>query len=209
MNKNKLLTIYSSIFRGAFNRFVVCQHPRNFIRFGDNFNSKNSKKLITVNEKICNRDCKILIDTEIPLINKTIIHELKLNRITFKMPKITLVGANDKKLCEVNKGIVIQTTFLEKEYPINLVIIDNMNYDMVMRNYEFRLGIIIDFLNGQIQIGDEIIEFKCSTLNNEARNDIKVNEMGKYMYDINKNGILMKNIENEGMEMGNMNVYKT
>lgn len=65
-----------------------------------------------------------------------------------------------------------------------------MNYYLVLGNEELdRLGVIIHFFNRQIQIGDELTEF---TLNNETKIDVKVNEVKKFMNNMNDNGIIMK-----------------
>lgn len=73
-----------------------------------------------------------------------------------------------------------------------------MNYDLVLGNDELdRIGVIIDYLNGQIQIGNEIIKFKYNTLNNGTENDGKVNEVEKYICNMNNNDIIGKEICNK------------
>lgn len=71
-------------------RPVTYEYPRDFIKYGNNLNL-NQDKEFTVNIRIYNKNYKILIVTgsEISLINKTIIKNLKLQYIMYKMPKIT------------------------------------------------------------------------------------------------------------------------
>lgn len=155
----------------------IYQHPREFIKYGDKLNTENNKSLIIINAKIKGSNQEILIDTgsEISLISDKIIKQLKLENLIFKLPKITLVGANDKKLCEVNKGIILQLQFLQKEYSINFFIIDKMNYDIVLGNDELdRCEMIIDYLRGRIQIREELIQFKKKIMNNEKENNHKL-----------------------------------
>lgn len=41
-----------------------------------------------------------------------------------------------KSNCEVNKGIIAKIVFLQKEYLIIFIIIENINYDMILGNGE-------------------------------------------------------------------------
>lgn len=102
--------------------------------------------MTTIDAKIYNKNIQILTDTgsEIALLNSKITSELKLEQLTIKVPNIILVGANEKKVCEVKKGIISKTVFLQNQYPINLIISEIMNYDMVLENDELNTqGVII------------------------------------------------------------------
>lgn len=176
--------------------FIIL-HPREFIKYGDNLNPIDTKNLIIIKARLNNKYIQILIDTgsEVSLINNKIVQELKMDHLTFKMPKVILVGANKKKLCEVNKGIIGKIVFIEKEYLINFVIVDNINYDIVLGNDELdRQGILIDYLNGHLQIGKEVIKFKKEIIDN--RITIKENDnMNKNICNMNSE-IEVKNILN-------------
>lgn len=68
-----------------------------------------------------------------------------MEHLTFKIPKIILVYAKEKKLCEISKGIIAN--------------------DMVLGNDELdRKRVIIDYFNCQLHVGKKVIEFKRNIL---------------------------------------------
>lgn len=75
---------------------MAYQHPRDFVEYGDNSNSSYFIELITVNVKIFKQNFKNLIDIgwEISLISGTIMKELKLEHLTFKIPKNIIIIIN-------------------------------------------------------------------------------------------------------------------
>lgn len=57
----------------------------------------------------------MLIDTEISLMNFDIIKDLNLENMCIKIPRLNLVGANKKINSNVNKVIMGEVEFINKE----------------------------------------------------------------------------------------------
>lgn len=123
---------------------------------------KDIKGLIIIKGYFFTKLTNFLIDTgsEISLINSKCITDLKFEELCFKIPRVTLVGANQRKLYDVSRGIIGKIKFKEKEYHMQFLIVDNMSHDAIIGTDELdKNGIIIDYLNGQLQIGDEVVLF--------------------------------------------------
>lgn len=71
--------------------------------------------------------------SEISLINeKIILQNQNLTKNIINVPKITIIGANNKKLYEVNKMLSTQIKFYNKVINVNLLIIPNITTDLLM-----------------------------------------------------------------------------
>lgn len=103
-----------------------------------------------------------LVDTgsEVSLLNSKIITELNVEGLCYKTANVSLVGANKKKLYEVSKGISAKITFNKKECHMQFLIVDQMSHDAVIGTNELdKNAVIIDYVNGQLEIDGEIIKF--------------------------------------------------
>lgn len=115
-----------------------------------------------VEGKLYNKNINFLIDTgsKISLIRTNIIEQLQLEQYCYKIPSISLIGANNKLLYQVNKGIIGKVFFKNIGYKMQFLLVKNLSYDAILGTDELdRKGIIIDYNNGNIQIAEELIPF--------------------------------------------------
>ncbi|CAG9828477.1 unnamed protein product [Diabrotica balteata] len=81
----------------------------NHVAIGNERQISNSN-LIFLDAFIKHKAIKIVIDSgsEISLINKKLVKELNLDRFVYKIPRVDLVGPNNKNLTTVNEGLGVQ-----------------------------------------------------------------------------------------------------
>lgn len=172
------------------------EHPREFIKLDDQevkFNKNYS--LIVINSKINNNKARILIDSgsEVSLINKNLVSEMSnFEDNVVKISKISLLGANNKKLCEVNQAYNLNVQLKDKLVNLQLLIIPHMDYDIVIGSDQLeRYDSIIDYQRKKIRIDGVWMDF-----GDESQIDIKkvnINVVGKWE---NEGKYFNENIEN-------------
>lgn len=144
---------------------------------GDNICYQDVKGLIYIKGQCYSKNVNFLIDTgsEASLLNSSIINELKLEKLCFKVPKITLVSANNKKLYEVSMGIIAKVKLQDIEYPMQFLLVNNMSHEAIIGTDELnKNGVIIDYLKGIIQINEEVIQFNQGKMESNLIENIQI-----------------------------------
>lgn len=89
-----------------------------------------------------------------------------------RIPKINLIGINGKKLGETNKTIISTVNFNNISINMQLLIVSNMDYDILMGSDELnKNGGIIDYENKQFLIKGTSINFKEVEKTGEEENN--------------------------------------
>uniref|UniRef100_A0A6P7FJP9 Calponin homology domain-containing protein DDB_G0272472-like n=1 Tax=Diabrotica virgifera virgifera TaxID=50390 RepID=A0A6P7FJP9_DIAVI len=133
-------------------------HPREFIQLAGNERQSSNSNLIFLEAFIKHKAIKILIDSgsEISLINKKLVKELNLDRFVYKIPRVALVGANNKKLTTVNEGLGVRIRVGDKYYIMQCVMIEDLNHDMIAGIDELsEKHITINFSENKLEIKAE------------------------------------------------------
>lgn len=145
-----------------------------------------------INDKILN----ILIDTasEGTLINSNFVN-LNVNaKNIIKIPKITILGANNKKICEVNKNFFADIQIGKQIYRISTLVVDNLTVDMILGADELcRFATRIDYDSSKIKLGNQEIEFQLGAT------DHKGNFTKEILQEISCSKINMHNKEQQIM----------
>jgi RNase H-like domain found in reverse transcriptase/Reverse transcriptase (RNA-dependent DNA polymerase)/Integrase zinc binding domain/Aspartyl protease len=171
------------------------EHPREIINlnFETNNNNLESSKLIFIKAKFNNKNIKVLIDTasEGSLINENLVDynndNLGKNNI-IKIPAITLLGANNKKITKVSKAFTDKIHIGDQQYDMHLLIVENIEVDIIfgtdmLDKYKAK----INYENHTIRLNGQEInfeEFECENeekKNNNNEDNIKENKNMRYL----------------------------
>lgn len=178
-------------------------------------NINNEYGLILIEAKLNNQNINALVDTgsEISLINQNLVEKFEnyQNKI-MKVPKIALLGANNKKIGEVNKIFNANLKFEdEKEVNVQLFIIPNIGLDVIIGSDELgKKNTVIDYEKKKIYINGNWIKFKEEKAQPEIKSFMYVNreeerrneeELKIICNDKYKNEILKVIKENKGLVM--------
>jgi hypothetical protein len=123
-----------------------------------NEKQNSNSNLIFLDAFIKHKAIKILIDSgsEISLINKKLVKELNMDRFVYKIPRVALVGANNKKLTTVNEGLGVRIRVGDQFYIMQCVVIEDLNHDMIAGIDELsEKHITINFSENQLEIRAE------------------------------------------------------
>lgn len=139
---------------------------------GENEKHQNEKRLIYIKSQFFTKTVNILIDSgsELTLLNSKIVKDLKLDDLCFKIPKVTLVSANQRKIYEASTCIIAK---VNTAYYIQFLLVDNMTYDAILGTDELYKHEVIFVIH--IQIKDEIIKFDNYKQNLEITNIFRPN----------------------------------
>jgi Retroviral aspartyl protease len=122
------------------------------------------------------------------------------------------VSANNRKISEVNKSITTKVKLNEKQYDMNLLIMDNIDIDLIMgTDFLNENNAKINYENQTLILNGHLIKFKVDTEeeekkeNEEEKNNIEENKKEEYKemkLNLNMNENEMKkrsyrNIENK------------
>lgn len=159
------------------------ENPTEFINLHENLQIEKNLGLILINSKINNIDVKLLIDTgsEASLISQNLIKKLNISeKEIIKIPKINLVGANSKKLCEVNKSSIIKIYINEEIVNVQLLIVPNMDTEIIIGSDVLEKNkAIIEYENKRIQINGKWVNF-------EENEDQETKVINTNMYKVEK-----------------------
>lgn len=197
------------------NKNLVCknickyEHPREYIN-DQNFNSKPlSQGLVYVNGKIEEQDIKILIDTgsEASMIKETLIETCKLQDYIIKVPKITLLNANGRKICDTNRSVATSIMLKGTKMDTQLLVIKNLSNDVILGTDELhRHEIMVDYQEKELRIQGNKIEFVEQNENKESHDRevmcMKNNDDLMYKNDNLKNSINRSYKNNMKMNRG-------
>lgn len=132
------------------------EHPCEFIYLENQIENDTKFGLILIETNYNGKDIKILIDTgsEVSLINENLVkifNNVENNKI--KISKIALIGANNKKLCDVSSSFNLNLELENKILNFQLLIVPNMDIDMVIgSDHLSKYKSIINYENKTIRI---------------------------------------------------------
>lgn len=131
---------------------------------------------------------KLLIDTgsEASLISHNLVKKLKVSEEKIiKIPKINLVGANSRKLCEITKSININVNIEGIEINLQTLIAPNIETEIIIGCDELeKHKSIINYEERKLKMDENWISFDLIALNENNRKNMNV-----YKKEINKNNI--------------------
>lgn len=118
--------------------------------------------LIYVNGKINNESVKILIDTgsEVSMIQEDLIEKCELQNNLIKIPKLTLLNANGRKICETNQSVATKIDIGNTAIETQLLIIKNLKNEMVLGTDELhRMEAEINYQEKNFKIQNDSVKF--------------------------------------------------
>lgn len=133
--------------------------------------------LIYLEGEINSRKLKILLDTgsEASMIKEELLEDCKLMNNIIKVPKLTLLNANGRKICETNKSVTAEIKFENEIIKAQLLVIHNLQNDVIIGSDEMHKNqIIIDYKESKVKIQNQELKFMSDNLKKEETSE----EMG-------------------------------
>lgn len=129
---------------------------------GDMESENENLGLVYIKGKINDEGVNILIDTgsEASMIKGELIKKCGLENNIIKVPKLTLINAKGRKICDINTSVAAEIKFDKEEMGTQLLVIENLNYEVIIGTDELhRNKVVIDYQEKRVKIKEEEIEF--------------------------------------------------
>lgn len=116
--------------------------------------------------------------SEASMVKEEVIQKCELQREIIRVPKLTLINAKGKKICDTNRSVAAEIKIGDGIMKTQLLVIDNLNSEIVMGTDEMHKNqVIIDYQNKKVKIGQEEVEFVNNNEGKEKYEEENLNEI--------------------------------